>query len=235
MRGEIQSMTIELFAEIYNDIAEATKNLPDKQGIALRQASLNSVTGLVKLAFDSRRINQETEFNPRRGLQFYNRSDAFISQAVAQRIETFKHLKSILEDFKSQFGRKPEWQDSYLRVLLNYLDRALRTVQQDDDYTDNQPGVGSFDYLEEMLYVRYRLTMDQISTMSDEEIKKSLLSKDSELTKDVNHAEIMRSDVGTQSYDTLLEKLFGGIKATKENPEVERTITITIKDKLKGD
>lgn len=227
-------MSIKKFAEIYCDIAEATKSTFNKEGSELRLSGLRAHSGLVKLAFDSRRIDQETEFNPRRGLQFYNRSDAFISQAVAQRIDTFKHLKSILEDFKSKFGRKPEWQDSYLRVLLNFLDRGLRTVQQDGDYTDNQPGVGSFDYIEEMLYVRYRLTVDQLSTMSDEDIKKALLSKDEELFKDVNSAvEITRSDVGTQPYDTLLEKLFGGIKATKENPEVERTITITIKDSLK--
>jgi hypothetical protein len=31
-----------------------------------------------------------------------------------------------------------------------------------------------------------------------------------------------------------MEKLFGGIRATKENPEVERTVTITIKDKFVG-
>lgn len=228
-------MSLKKFTEIYCDIAEATKNPFDRQGSQFRLANLQiNPQGMVKVAFDSRRIDQETEFNPRRGLQFYNRSDAFITQAISSKLKTFNRLKLILNEFKMQFGKKPEWQDSYLRVLFNYLERALRTVQQDGDYTDNQPGVGSFDYLEEMLYVRYRLTSEQLSSMTDEEIKKSLLSKDEELIRDINHAaEITRSDVGTQNYDTLLEKLFGGIKATKDNPEVERTITITIKDSLK--
>jgi hypothetical protein len=30
----------------------------------------------------------------------------------------------------------------------------------------------------------------------------------------------------------LMEKLFGNVKANKENKEVERTVTITIKDKV---
>jgi len=229
-------MTIKLYAEIFDDIIAGTKNFSSyKQGTQLHKQCYNSIInpGLVKLAFDSRRIDQETEFNPRRGLQFYNRSDAFLSEGIASKLKHFERLKVILDNLKIKFGKKPAWQDSYTRVLLNSIERALRTNQQDGDYTDNQPGVGSFDYLEEMLYVRYRLQPDDLVNMTDEQLIKSILSKDEELMKDTNDAhEITRSDVATQPYDSLIEKLFGGIKATKENPEVERTVTITIKDKF---
>ncbi len=228
-------MTIEIFIEIFGEIVEGTKNhSTHKASTAMRQAHLKAMLnpGIVKVAFDSRRINQETEFNPRRGLQFYNRSDSFISEGVASKMKNFHKLKAALEILKNKYGRKPDWQDSYARVLLNSLDAALRTNQQDGDYTDNQPGVGSFSYLEEMIYVRYRLTVDDLTNMSEEELIKSLLSKDQDLTKDVNNAEITRTEAGSQPYDSLIEKLFGGIKATKENPEVERTVTITIKDKF---
>lgn len=70
--------------------------------------------------------------------------------------------------------------------------------------------------------------------MSPDQLKNIILEKDESLTrKDVNNAfEISKRDVATQTYDNLLDKLFGGVKATKENPEVERTVTITIKDKF---
>lgn len=108
----------------------------------------------------------------------------------------------------------------------------MRIGLNDGDYAEAQPGMGSLDYIEELLHVRYRLAFEDITKMADADLRRVILSKDEELTrKDVNKAlEITKNDVATQSYDTLLEKLFGGVRATKENPEVERTVTITIKD-----
>ena len=70
--------------------------------------------------------------------------------------------------------------------------------------------------------------------MGEEDLKKIILSKDEELVnKNVNQVlGITKRDVATKSYDTLMEQLFSGARATKENKSVERTITITIRDTL---
>ena len=201
-----------------------------RQAIELRKAYTNKP--MIKVAFDTRRINQETEFNPRRGLQNYHRSESFITESTSNKLKVFKKLQSVLMKMKLEFEKSPEWQDSYARVLLNSLDRGLRTIQQDEDYSDTQPGVGSFDYLEELLYVRYRLSIELLEGMKDDEIRNTILGKDSNLTR----PDVVEDKKEVQQqvpYDILLEKLFGGIKATKDNPEVERSVTITIKDSFK--
>lgn len=231
-------MNLDEIFEIFNIISEASSSL---MGISVkysRQNRANYLSGLVnnniiKIAFDTRRIDQETEYNPRRGLQSYHRSEEFISQAISQKLKNFSKLRNVLVKLKDRFGKEPEWQDSYSRVLLSTLDKGLRTNEKDGDYTESQPAMGSFDYIEELLYVRYRLTFDQLTELSEEDLTKIILNKDEDLTKmDINKVEITKHDVATQSYDTLLEKLFGGIKATKENPNVERTVTITVKDRF---
>lgn len=231
-------MKLDDISELYNLISRGTENLPSrKQSIVLRKAGMDSYlsgNGFTKVAFDTRRIDQETEYNPRRGLQNYNRSEAFLSEAVGQKLKNFAKLRNVLEGLRSEFGREHEWQDSNARVLLSTLDKGLRTGIDDGDYAVSQPAQGSLDYIEELLHVRYRLSFDDLTKLAESDLKRVILSKDEELTrKDVNNAlEITKSDVASQSYDTLMEKLFGGVRATKDNPEVERTVTITIKDKF---
>ncbi len=232
-------MTIKNFSEIYLLISGGSQDVTTrKQALFLRKQSLGSFinSGFTKIAFDTRRINQETEFNPRRGLQNYHRSEQFITEATSQKIKNFLKLKKVLEKLKTQYEKEPEWQDSYARVLFNTLEKSLRTEEKDGDYSEGQPSIGSFDYIEELLYVRYRLEMNNIQSFSEDKLRKIILDKDEILTHvDANSTEICevsKRDVATQGYDTLLDKLFGGVKATAENPEVERSITITIKDKF---
>lgn len=233
-------MNIDEITEIYQLISRGTEELPTrKQSFRLRKVALenfSSKIGFTKVAFDTRRIDQETEINPRRGLQNYNRSEAFLTEAMADKLKSLAKLKDVLGNLKQIYGKEPEWQDSNARVLLSTLEKGLRTDQKDGDYTEVQRGVGSLDYIQELLHVRYRLDFDGLNKMAESDLKRVILSKDEELTrKDVNQAlEISKRDVATQSYDTLLEKLFGGVRATAENPEVERTVTITIKDKFVG-
>ncbi len=223
---------------IYAMISDSMENIPArKQCIALRKCGLNSTiynNGFNKIAFDTRRINQETEYNPRRGLQNYNRSEEFLSQAMGEKLVHLTRLKSVLDELKKEYGKEHEWQDSNARVLLSTLDQGLRTIQKDGNFSNAQPSQGSLDYIEELLHVRYRLDLANLNKLGNLELKKTILSKDEELTrKDVNRAlEITKSDVASQTYDTLMEKLFGGVRATKENPDVERSITITIRDKF---
>lgn len=231
-------MDLSEILEIYEVMACTSETIQNRTScLHLRKQALTTVSenGMVKLAFDTRRIDQETEFNPRRGLQNYHRSEAFVSEALSQKLENFSKLRNVLDDLRQEFGREHEWQDSNARVLLNTLDNGLRTMIKDGDYATSQPAQGSLDYIEELLHVRYRLTFDDLTKMGESDLRRVILSKDEELVhRDQNKAIITKSDVAQNSYDSLIEKLFGGFNATKENPEVERTVTITIKDKFVG-
>ena len=226
-------------SELYNLISRGCENVTTrKQARLLRKAALSSVDskGFNKLAFDTRRVNQETEYNPRRGLQNYNRSEAFLSEGTAVRVKNFIKLRTALNGLKNVYGKEHEWQDSNARILLTAVDKGLRTGQGDGDFaTQNQPGVGSFDYLEELLNVRYRLSHDDLTRMGEADLTKVILAKDQELIRnnDIQQSmEITKKDVATKGYDSLIEKLFDGCKASADNPDVERTITITIRDRF---
>jgi hypothetical protein len=222
--------------DIYQLLSEGQENIAlRKHFIGTRKWALNTFQdGFVKQAFDTRRIDQETEYNPRRGLQTYNRSEAFISEAMATKIENFTKLRDVLVGLKDVYGKEPEWQDSNARVLLSTLDAGLRTSTNDGDFTACQPGVGSFDYIEELMHMRYRLGFDDLSSMGETDLRKVILSKDEELLhKGLKKSlEITKSDVAKYGYDTLLDKLFN-VQATQENSDVERTVTITIRDTIK--
>jgi hypothetical protein len=225
--------------ELYNLISRGSQDvISRKQSRQLRKVALETTVagqGFTKMAFDTRRIDQETEYNPRRGLQNYNRSEAFLSEGLAQRVKNFAKLRNSLNALKNVYGREHEWQDSNARILLTAVDKGMRTGIDDGDFAaQNQPGVGSFDYLEELLNVRYRLSHDDLTRMSETELTKVILTKDADLTnKDVKQAlEITKSDVASKGYDSLIEKLFDGCKASADNPDVERTITITIRDRF---
>ena len=64
---------------------------------------------IVKTAFDTRRINQYTDFNPRRNLQYYHRSEAFIAKDSSEKIKTFFKLKTAVDSIKEDFLGDPEW------------------------------------------------------------------------------------------------------------------------------
>jgi hypothetical protein len=229
-------MKLDQLTDLYNLISRGTENVSSRKlSLKLRKSGFESAVnniGFTKLAFDTRRIDQETEYNPRRGLQNYNRSEAFITEAMSQKIINFSKLRKVLVGLKEVYGKEPEWQDSNARVLLSTLDNGLRTITKDGDFTESQPGMGSFDYIEQLLHMRYRLGFDNLANMNEEELKRVILGKDEELThKDSSKVlEITKSDVAKQGYDTLLEKLFGNVRATADNPNIERIVTISIKD-----
>jgi hypothetical protein len=231
-------MSLLEITELYNLISRGSQNVGSrKQSRQLRKVALTTISsgqGFTKMAFDTRRIDQETEYNPRRGLQNYNRSEAFLSEALSHKVKSFAKLRKVLNELKDVYGKEHEWQDSNARVLLTTIDSGLRTIAQDENFSVNQPGTGSFDYIEELLNVRYRLTVDSLSSMGEAQLKNVIMSKDEELIrKDVKKSlEITKGDVAKQGYDTLMEKLFDGCRASAENPDIERTITITIRDRF---
>lgn len=254
-------MKLNDFLDIYELISSGiSNNASRKKGFFLRKKALLSHGDIVKNAFDTRRINQETEYNPRRGLQNYHRSEKFVSDSMNEKIVAFAKLAKVCDDIKSDFGKESEWQDSYTRVLASSVHKGLRTLEIDGDYSDAQPSIGSLAYLEELIFVRYRLTTESLMKMSDIEIRAALLAKDefliqsnipdkskdfiigpSDISKNsydsmvdkmlTTMAQVMSSYKPPQQEDDLTTKLFN-VKATKDSPEVERTVTITIKDKL---
>jgi hypothetical protein len=69
--------------------------------------------------------------------------------------------------------------------------------------------------------------------MGESDLKQVIITKDAELVrkKDIDQTlEINKTDIATKGYDSLIEKLFDGCKASANNPVVERSIIITIRD-----
>lgn len=247
-------MKLDTVLSIHHLILQGSKNIDSRnESISMRKNSLFTPS-LVKLAFDTRRINQETDYNPRRGLQNYHRSEPFISQAIDYKLTAFKKLSILLDNLKSEYEKNPEWQDSYTRVLASAIHKGLRTAEQDQDFSDSQPSMASLDYLEELLYVRYRLTPDNLISMSEVDLRNAILSKDELLIRNgasYIKPEIKPSDISKLSYEQMFDKMLAvmaqvmtsksnsndwnqlfDVRATKDNPEVDRTITIQIKDKF---
>lgn len=189
-------------------------------------------TKLIKVAFDTRRINQGIDFNPRRNLQYYHRSAAFIESKTSDKIKSFLKLKAVLDSVKEDFLNNTNWLDSYARILSQTLDKTLRIEQKDFDF--HQPQI---DYLEELLYLRYRIKLDDIEQLNNKELRKIILDKDEKLMYESIYAiydnkSISKNSNSNINNDQFLEKLFGNVRASKENKEVERSVVIKINDKI---
>lgn len=131
---------------------------------------------MVKNAFDTRRINSETEVNPRRNLQNYQRSEPYISSEMSNNIKTLFKVKYAADQIREQFLGDSDWLNSNSRILCNSLNNTLRVEQKDYDFFKPQ-----FDYLKEILFLRYKLSSEDINRMSDDDIKTVLLEKDERL------------------------------------------------------
>ena len=248
-------------AEIADLIYLATQNLGlRKLGIQSRQDDLQSTFGqldgkaasneklvklafdekLVKLAFDTRRIDQETTYVPRRNLQYYHRSAPFVDDETSNKIAYIMKVKTAVDLIKDKYHREPEWGDSYARVLSSAVDRALRTEQKDADFFKAQ-----FNYLDELLYVRYRINHDDLMTMAEKDIERVILSRDENLLhKQIYGMTRPESIVKAEetlakaqypmikAEDPLVERLMGTVKASGDNKSVERTVSITVRDQI---
>lgn len=200
---------------------------------------------MVKQAFDTRRINQNTEMNPRRNLQYYQRSEPFLDDKNAEKVRLFLKIKEAADEIREEFIGEPDWLDSYSRILCNAVDQTLRIDQKDFDYSTAQ-----LDYLGELLYVRYRLSADDINRADKTILKKTFMNKDEKLSRrgiftnykggfsntnnyvpEMHKASEMHKTTVVQQ-DPLIDKLFGNVKANKDNKQVERSVTITIKDSI---
>ena len=155
--------------------------LKQKIEIFCKLATETTSSDMVKVAFDTRRIDKNA-YNPRRGLQNYIRSDKFIPDELSNKIKCLSKLKNVLDDIKKVHISSYEWQDSNARILLSSIDNGLRTIVKDGDISESQPALGGINYLEELLFVRYRLGFDNLSQLSENDIKQIILSKDENLS-----------------------------------------------------
>lgn len=224
-------MRFTILKSALKSVKDIHQNIEERSDFFEYRKALFSPVSLRKNAFDTRRINQETDYNPRRGLQFYHRSEEFLNDEQATKIKNLLKVKTATDMIKNRFGREPEWFDSYARVLHAALERVLRTGQQDNDFS-----LAQLNYINELLYMRYRLPADQITSLNEQELEKIILNKDELLArKDVfaelsNHAPHIAKT--TDSNISMIEKLLSEVKASKDNRDVERSVTITVRDKM---
>lgn len=203
-----------------------------------RIAALNQLKGFTKVAFDTRRTNQETDRNPRLNLQNWHRTDQFIDEGDQKNIEVLGKLIVPLNELKESFGSEPGWHESYSRQLLDQVERALRVKVGDQDIHRSQ-----FAYLEQLIFQRYRLSFEEISRLEKTAIKTKILDKDENLLKrgaflhasaleELNKKSSQNMSVKTgdnvqTTQEALIKAIFGGDTSGKKG---SKTITITIKN-----
>ena len=212
-------------------------------GMAAREAAFKSLTEkpapLTKLAFDTRRVDQENDRNPRTNLQYWHRSDPFIDDEDKKKIDIFARVGKVLNKLRDKLGTEPEWFESYARVLYDSVNRILRIKQADMDIFRPQ-----LSYLEQLVYARYRLTMADLENFSEEKLSERILAKDENLSgkgdfmkvlgdqKD-SPKDIVKDGLAKTTQESIVNAIFGAnnLRRTGEN-SVERTITIKIVDRV---
>lgn len=206
---------------------------------------LRSAMPIRKYAFDARKTDQETERNPRHNFQNYNRSQQYIDEEDQKRLEAFARLVKPLEAIKKKFGTSPEYFHSYARRLHESVKSIMKVRESDMDIFRPQ-----MDYLEQLLYARYRISTEDLNKMGSEMLKDKILSKDEDLLKrgsfmhitgdpeddrqkSANQSFVKDSDGGGLTQDSIVNAIFGNNKLRREGEKtVERTITITIRDEV---
>lgn len=219
---------------LVSDDPEAPSIPRNARKVALAQLCPN----IVKQAMDSRKTKQSSERNPRQALQYYHRNDPFVSTNTQEKLNIFAKLMVVMEDIKREFGEENIWHESYARELYDNLGKALRVKTAGEDF--HEPYLA---YLEQLLYARYRLSMEEINKQDSGYLKQAILNKDEALLKRgvfLNKA-IEKQSTGPIVIDgrnniqqNIVEAIFGNNNFRREGEKtVERTITITIKDEVK--
>jgi len=215
--------------DVLNDIEQIVER--SRISRQKRQAFIQQVFGLKKLAFDPRHFDSEEDANPRRNLQHYHNQNV-LSEDLAKKLFLVNKLFKVAENIKSEFSQEPEYQDSYAKQLHHLLHRALRMKENDRNYSESQQSLTSISYIADVLFKRYRLTWDEIDKLSTKELKNRVLSIDTDLTRldpIVNPQEVKLSGSDKKEYKDVLEKV---LSAPSDG---QKTVTITVVDSKKKD
>lgn len=174
-------MNLDDIFEIYQLVNSSVEQNPTrKQAMELRKSALESqISGFSKVAFDTRRINQNTQYNPRRNLQYYIRGPAFIDSQDESKIKSLAKLKEVVGTIKDEFIGEPEWFDSY----ASDLDHSLEKIFYVADGKNFDFSVPAIQHLEQVLDARYRLSLANINSSTHEDLRKLIIHKDERLEK----------------------------------------------------
>lgn len=147
----------------------------------LFRAALLQVYGihkpLIKVAFDTRRIDQNTQYNPRRNLQYHIRTDQFIHDNDIDKVKALHKLKIVSAKIKDEFIGEPEWFDTYASDLDHAMDKVFFVA----DGKNFDLSCVAIKYLEQLLQSRYRLSLNDIVKTSDDDLRKIIIHKDERL------------------------------------------------------
>lgn len=211
----------------------------DSEPLQIRRSARQAYfpTNLVKVAFDTRRVDQEFTLNPRANLQYWHRTDPFISDDDQKRLETLAKLLDPLTEIKNKYGSLPEYHQSYARILHETLDRTLKHREVDKDIFTPQ-----INYLEQLVFARYRLSLEDIQKFSSPDLKSRLLSKDENMLRrgtfladSALESRGQEKNLGKDGNyqilnDTLAQAIFGQTFRKPGESSTTRTITISITD-----
>lgn len=192
--------------------------------------------GMIKQAFDTRRIDQEEERNPRANLQHWNRSQQFLDEEDEHRLLSFSKLIEPLDEIKSKYGAHPEYHQSYARSLRDLVKKVVKLGKDDLEVFKPQ-----LDYLEQLLFARYRLSLEEINKSGTSSLYQTILKKDESLVRRADWEKKFPSEessfsikdgrVNTQ--ENIINAIFeSSLKRNPGEKSVTRTITITIKDEV---
>jgi len=195
-------------------------------------------SGFKKVAFDTRRTDRE-ERNPRSNLQHWTRSASFTPEEDQKQINAFSKLVAPLSDIKKSFDGEQDYFKSFARELHDNVNRVLRL-----DIKDGDTHYSQLNYLEQLLFARYRLSVDNILAMGEIELKNRILEKDETLMKrgvqvDKNQiksgfsVDVSKNGMATQ--ENIINAIFGASVRKAGEKNVERTVTITIRDTVLDD
>lgn len=226
--------------------AKTYKILSSEEGGSVGQAArLAAFTAmephpLTKLAFDTRRVDQENDRNPRKNLQYWHRTDQFIDETDEKTLKTFARLAKVLKRMKKNLGTQPEWFESYARQLYDNVYRILRVKEADLDIFRPQ-----INYLEQLIFARYRLTKENLEKFSESKLEERILAKDEDLIGRAAYLKETEPDEPTMTsqgfskdsnnttQESIVNAIFGGAGMRRDGERtVERTITITIRDNV---
>jgi predicted RNA-binding protein with RPS1 domain len=194
---------------------------------------------ITKFAFDTRRVDQESDRNPRKNLQYWHRSDQFVDENDEKTLKTFAKLAKVLKRMKNKLGTQPEWFESYARQLYDNVYRILRVKEADLDIFRPQ-----INYLEQLVFARYRLTKENLEKFSEDKLEQCILAKDEDLIgrsnylKETEPEEQVKpqgfsKDSNATTQESIVNAIFGGANMRRDGERtVERTITITIRDNV---
>ncbi len=192
---------------------------------------LQKLTPLRKVAFDTRRMDPN-ERNPRVNAQFFVRAEPYVSTSDEKKLNIFSKLLNPIKEIKNQFAKEPEYHSSYVRLLDEILVNLFKVKDGEIDVFGPQ-----LEYLEQILFLRYRLTMADIEVMSDANLKTRILSKDEKLLKraavvfERNKEGVKTESAKKESHTTSPEDLIKALFSPDLEEGIEKTITITIKHK----